>query len=400
MTARRALELPLRRAWGTARRSTFHSSYRRRRDAYQRMAEETGVIYSQESSTAAVRERLANRGYDPPRRRLGDIHTVAFVPSLGWHEALIPDLRELGPLTRFDYVADLSVPWTTLARRDRRALEARKTIGERLLARVRGAHRQRHVDWVFVYASGLEIEASTVERIQEEHGIPVVGMCLDDKQSWDLGAFGDTRGGQIDLARPLDLAWTSARVACEWYLVEGGRPLYLPEGFDASTCGPTGEVQDLPVTFVGGAYGSRPALIGAARKAGLPVRAFGAGWENEGVWGADQTRVFSRSVVNLGMGGIGYSDAIMNVKTRDFEIPGTGGGAYLTTYSADLADHFRVGDEILCYHGVDELVEISRRCLRERDWAAGVAARGHQRAMREHRWLHRYQAICSAVGII
>lgn len=364
------------------------------------MAEEAGVIYSRESSTAAVRERFANRGYDPPRRGVGDIHTFAFVPSRGWHEALIPDLRELGPLTRFDYAADLSVPWTTLARRDRRALKARNMIGERLLATVREAHRRRHVDWVFVYATGLEIEASTIERIQEEHGIPVVGMCLDDKQSWDLGPFGETRGGQVDLARPLDLAWTSARVACEWYLVEGGRPLHLPEGFDASTCGPTGEAQDLPVTFVGGAYGSRPALISAARKAGLPVRAFGAGWENEGVWGADQTRVFNRSVVNLGMGGIGYSDAITNVKTRDFEIPGTGGGAYLTTYSADLAEHFRVGEEILCYHGVDELVEISRRCLRERDWAAAVAACGHERAVREHRWLHRYQSICAAIGIV
>lgn len=363
------------------------------------MAEDTGVIYSPESSTAAVRERLANRGYHPPRRDVGDIHTLAFVPSLGWHEALIPDLREMGPLTRFDYVTDLSVPWTKLARRDRRAIEARKTIGDTLLATVREAHRQRHVDWVFVYASGLEIEASTVERIQAEHGIPVVGMCLDDKQSWDLGAFGDTRGGQVDLARPLDLAWTSARVACEWYLVEGGRPLYLPEGFDASTCGPTGEVQDLPVTFVGGAYGSRPALISAARKAGIPVSAFGPGWENEGVWGADQTRVFNRSVVNLGMGGIGYSDAIMNVKTRDFEIPGTGGGAYLTTYSADLADHFRVGDEILCYHGVDELVEISRRCLREQDWATAIAKRGYERARRDHRWLNRYLSVCTTLGI-
>ena len=79
----------------------------------------------------------------------------------------------------------------------------------------RVAHR-RAVDWVFVYASGAEISADTVRRITEELGIPIVNMCLDDKQSWTGAWMGDHRAGQIDIAATFDLSWTSARVACEW----------------------------------------------------------------------------------------------------------------------------------------------------------------------------------------
>ena len=46
--------------------------------------------------------------------------------------------------------------------------------------------------------------------------------------------------------------------------------------------------------------------------------------ERKRVWGDEQVRVINRSKINLGMGGIGYSERLTNVKTRDFEIPGTG----------------------------------------------------------------------------
>jgi spore maturation protein CgeB len=225
-------------------------------------------------------------------------------------------------------------------------------------------------------------------------------MCLDDKQSWTGAWMGDQRAGQTDIAATFDLSWTSARVACEWYLVEGARPLYMPEGFDHCTFHPMEVPQDIPVSFIGGAYGFRPDVIEFLRRRGIPVQTFGPGWGTRSVWGAEQVGVVNRSIINLGMGGIGYSEDLTNVKTRDFEIPGTGGGLYLTSFSADLARHFIVGEEIACYRGRDEMLELIRYYLRHQDEARSIARRARDRCLSEHRWLHRYRRVCQILGIL
>lgn len=99
-------------------------------------------------------------------------------------------------------------------------------------------------------------------------------------------------------------------------------------------------------------------------------------------------------------GGIGYSETLTNVKGRDFEIPGTGGGVYLTSFNPDLAQHFVVGREILCYRHRDELVELIDYYLAHPDEARSIADRGRARCLAEHRWLHRYQRVCEILGIL
>src|SRR5207245_10359752 len=113
---------------------------------------------------------------------------------------------------------------------------------------------------------------------------------------------------------------TSARVACGWYLAQGARPLYMPEGFDDSTLQPVKVPQDIPVSFIGGAYGRRRDVIEFLRQRRIPVRAFGAGWGTRSIWGAEQVEVINRSVINLGLGGIGYSENRTNVKPRHREV--------------------------------------------------------------------------------
>ena len=76
------------------------------------------------------------------------------------------------------------------------------------------------------------------------------------------------------------------------------------------------------------------------------------------------------------MGGIGYSERFTNVKGRDFEIPGTGGGVYLTSFNPDLAQSFVVGEEILCYSNRDEMLELIRYYLAHPEEARAIAARG------------------------
>ena len=388
----------LQEAWSRIRARDFERTYAARRDGYARRAEERGLVYRESESVAAIRDRLARRRHPPPRRRVGEVHTFAFVPRISWHASLIPDLRELGPVTEFDYAA-LGYDWFEFYRQDARAARRRREMNNRALAALQDAQARRHVDWMFVYASGLEVHADFLRAVTEELGIPVVNMCLDDKQSWTGPMLDGQRPGQVDIGSACDVSWTSARVACEWYLVEGARPIYLPEGFDASLFRPLDVARDIPVSFIGGAYGFRPAVIRYLSRRGVHLQVFGEGWNTRSLTPDEQVAVLNRSTVNLGMGGIVHSEAITNLKGRDFEIPGAGGGVYLTSFNPDLAQHFEVGREILCYRNREEMVELIRHSLKNPDESRAIARRARERSLREHRWIHRYRRVLEILGI-
>jgi hypothetical protein len=270
---------------------------------------------------------------------------------------------------------------------------------DRILPTLRATHAERSVDWVFFYGGGQDTSPFIVRRITEELGIPVVNMALDDKQGWAGVSPHPWRTGSADITGVFDLYMTSARVACEWHLLEGGRPIYMPEGFDASAYAPRDQARDLPVTFVGAGYGFRQSAVRYLRHHGVDVRTFGRGWPDS-EWADDAAGIFNRSQINLGMGGIEYSEALTNVKGRDFEIPGTGGGMYLTSFNPDLAQHFIIGQEIVCYRHRDEMLELVRWYLGHPDEAHTIGTRARERCLREHRWLHRYEKMLRILGVL
>jgi hypothetical protein len=392
------LASPAGRVWAAVRKRQFHDEYRRRRDDYARLAADRGLRYDRDAIGAAIRKRIADRGWTVTPRRTGEIHTFAFFPLLGWHSDLLQELQRLGPVTLFDYEGR-GYPWNDFFFGGRKGREARRRMNAEVLPALRAAHQKRPVDLVYVYANGIEISASTVRAITEELGIPTVNMCLDDKNSWVAQDMGDHRGGQIDIASSFDLSWTSARVACQWYLVEGARPIYLPEGFNPAVYAPSGVGKDIPVSFLGAAYGFRRSMVAYLERHRVPIRTFGRGWSG-GSYAGSPAEVFNRSIINLGNGGISYSDTLTNVKGRDFDVPGTGGGMYLTSFNADLAQHFAVGEEIVCYSSRDEMLELIRHYLAHPGEAEAIARRGRERSLREHQWLHRFQAICRILGIL
>jgi spore maturation protein CgeB len=114
----------------------------------------------------------------------------------------------------------------------------------------------------------------------------------------------------------------------------------------------------------------------------------------------DLVEIFNRSQINLGHGGIGYSETLTNVKGRDFDVPCTGGGMYLTTFNSDLAQHFRIGEEIACYQSREELIDLIHHYLRRPDERREMARRARQRCVREHRWSYRYIRILQLLGVL
>jgi len=99
---------------------------------------------------------------------------------------------------------------------------------------------------------------------------------------------------------------------------------------------------------------------------------------------------------------VGYAsstDLFTNVKGRDFEVPLSGGGPYLTTFNSDLALHYEIGKEILCYRTVEEAVELIRYYLLRTTQADQIALAGRKRALSEHTWESRFRYIIDRIGI-
>ena len=385
--------------WGAFRSKQLHRNYTHRREYYAQLCRDQHITYDEAYVRKKIRGRLSKRGCTPKIQEFGNVHTFAFIPRIGWHAALYEDLYELGPVSEFDY-AKLGYSAKSFYTFSSAAARERREMNTLALNAIRAAHNKRPIDWIFIYASGLEIRSELLRAIQDELGIPLVNMCLDDKQSWAGEVFDGQPTGQIAIAPHFDLSWTSARVACEWYLCEGGLPIYMPEGFDQKYFRPLPVDRDIPVSFIGGAYGFRPSVIRSLRRANIPVEVFGPGWGTRSVWGEEQVEIINRSCINLGLGGIQYSEQLTNVKTRDFEIPGAGGGLYLTSFNPDLAQHYNIGNEIACYRNRDEIIELIRHYLARPEEARGVAERGRQRCLSEHRWIHRYERICKVLGIL
>lgn len=376
-------------------------AYRRRRDRYMQMCGERGLHYSRDASTRAVRQRLETDRLERSAWPVEEVATLSFVPLRGWHIHLLNELRLLGPVANFDYHKK-GLSRNQLRNPGRRGTEARKALRQRFRDFVAQVTRNRTFDWLFVYADAFEFPPDLVRCCREESGLPVVVMTLDAKQSWAGPELDGHRALVADLVPEADLLWTSARVTCGWVLAEDGRPIYLPEGADATFFdeGSPPVEADLPVTFVGARYGRRARLVDHLQEAGLEVRTFGSGWDGGRVSDETMREIFRRSVVNLGIGWVGHSRRLTNVKARDFDVPCAGGGAYLTTYNSDLATHYELGYEIECWSDPLEAVERARWLIDRPREARAMAERARERVLREHRWMHRFQEVCRIMGIL
>jgi hypothetical protein len=383
-----------------ARAELMLDAYRRRRERYDAAARAQGLLYRPELVVERTRERLSRQGLTVrPRPAGAPVHTLGYVPMLSWHAQLLPPIAALGHLSNYDYVAH-GVDYWKLHAKDPAAFAARDRAGLEFEAYARQVSRERPVDLIFVYASALEVLAPTLARVRDITGAPIVSMCLDDKQSWETDdLYGGHPAGQVGLAAVTDLAWTSARVACEWYMVEGSNPLFLAEGGSPSLFAPAveGQAQDIDVCFIGQCYGFRARFVRELQRAGIAVEAFGPGWPNGRLADDQMVRTMQRSKVILGLGGIGWSEQLKNVKGRDFDAPLV--GAYATSHNPDLAPFFSIGHEIATFSNVDEAIDVLRELIRDDTRRAGLAAAGRRRCLHDHTWDGRFRKIAQVLGI-
>jgi len=377
----------------------FHKHYKDLREQYFSIVKSKEISVNEKLIIENIRKRLTKRQWKCTKKNIGEIHTCLVFRNTQWQHSLLQELRLLGPVTVIDYHEN-NID-RIIESKQHGWLSVREKMHEKTIKMIEKVHEENPIDWIFCYFDGKFVLKKTFEYIETKIGIPTVKMCLDDKNYWDGPQQGEQRIGQIDLAEIFDISWTSSRTAIEWYMAEGGRAIYLPEGFDPSEYYPKNSHFDIPVSFVGACYGARPLLINFLKKHGVQVQVFGKGWGRMGSgYAKSLNEIFNRSQINLGCGYIGHSMKLTNVKGRDFDIPGSGGGVYLTTFNADLAQHFQIGKEILCYQSFDECLELIRYYLDRPDECRTMAKFAHERCIKEHRWLHRYIYICKLLGIL
>jgi hypothetical protein len=385
--------------YGTAQAEWFERTYRARRERYEQIV---GADPQATSPTAAIRRCLQavnRRGYTIRARPPGQIRTFAYVPGNWPHqEHVFRGAAALGPCHRFDYVSR-GRTLRDFTAEGRSAATLAQTMRE-MLSTFETEHKRAPFDWFFSYAVGPDISSDALRELGRRFGIPTVNISLDDKNWWDGITRIDRDGGIRRLAPLYDLAWTSARVAVPWYWAEGGQALFLPEGVDTDWFRPVIGEQDIDVGFVGSMFGRREDFLRTLQRAGLKVVAHGF-FASTGALSDDaMLTFFSRCKINLGFGDMHYSRWLTNLKGRDFEIPATGRGLYITSYNSDLASCFHIGREIQCFRGIDELIELARHYLRDETERTAIAQRGRQRCIADHRWSARFATIAGALGIL
>jgi spore maturation protein CgeB len=321
------------------------------------------------------------------------LNIMAIYHHYNWENAAFkPALEKFGCVRQYDWFD----PFNSQGQEWQPSLKP--AMNRHLIESVERWIQEGPADVIFAYLSGEQVTPQTLREIQA-FGIPMINLALNDKESF----VGKIREGQAmgsrDICRWFTLCWTSTEDALKKYCVEGALPVYLPEAANPDIHKPCNIEKSMDVSFIGQCYGNRAEIINRLLACGIGVEAYGYGWPRGPLTTEEMVRLYSRSRINLGFGGvIGHTDTYC-LKGRDFEIP-MSGGLYLTEYHPELERVYKIGEEIVAYTGFDDLLEKIRSLLSHPDRAAKIRQKGFERACREHTWEMRFEKIFSLIGLI
>lgn len=242
------------------------------------------------------------------------------------------------------------------------------------------------------------IDPLVFDRIRERYHVLVINMGMDDRHQFRGRRLGSSWGGTLGLIGHIDLALTAAPECVDWYQKEGCPALYFPEASDPQIFYPMPELPKVhDVSFVGGCYGIRRDIVLALRRAGIPVMAYGSGWDMGRLATEAVPALFAQSRVILGVGTIGHCRNFYALKMRDFDAP-MSGSLYVTHDNPDLHSLFRIGREIVTFSTIDECVKMIRHYLSNEGEREQIAAAGRARALADHTWSDRFSKLFRQLG--
>lgn len=339
-----------------------------------------------------LKKRFASQGFSPKAKRKGELHIFLVFALNNWESVLPKALEPFGKVTAFEWRSlgfnDLSKDWVN--RRD--------LMDVAMLETFLNVHKTQPIDAVVGYLSGYNISPDTLIKMAKS-GVGIFNFCLDDKLYFQGRMLGGRWIGPAALASAVDLNLTNAPDSCIKYIVEGGLAMFWPEAAHPEIHKPYNVPFEFDVSFVGSKYGWRPRFIQKLRKLGIKVTCFGNGWNNGPLSDEEMIKLYSRSRINLGFGGVGHSRKLVCLKGRDFEVP-MSGGLYLTQDNSELSLVYERGKEILTYKNERDCAEKIKWLLANSGEAAKIREAGRKRALKEHTWEKRFEKIFRLSGIM
>ena len=367
-----------------------------------------------------------------------------------WRNNLYLPLVDLGhDVVEFDYDlketfahVDMDDPW------QRSFIQKnRPRVSEELLRQVRAAHAEKPVDLFFSYFYDACIDPSAIDEIQRLGIVTANWYCNGAHQLHKVS----------EISPHYDWCLVPEKFRLKDYEAMGARPLYCQEASNPNIYHPYDIPLEYDVSFIGQAYGERPGYIRHLLDQGIDVRVWGYGWKGlvsganletstlgkrirragrklftaegrqvlmknlrsaagidqqvvlppEKVGGPldddDMVKLFSRSKINLGFSSCGEThvsgERIVQVRLRDFEVP-MSGGFYMVEYLEELEEFFRIGKEIVCYNGPDDLADKIKYYLSHDSEREAIRRAGHERCLRDHSWQKRLTDAFRSMGLV
>jgi hypothetical protein len=372
--------IPFTKKWRVERRWKSKQDALHEEDGfYKKKFDELNLkLLSEENIFNAIKAKKATL----PRKE--SLNILAVFKHHNWEKfSLIPALEKFGNVHHFDW-SDRIVGI--------RNLSQKLKINEMLVKYFDNLNEKQKIDLIFGYFSGEIIEESTLIYFKEK-GVPIINLSLNDRELF----VGRIRNGKAqgikDICKHVSISWTSTESAVKKILVEGGTPIYMPEGANPEIHKPyPDEKKVYPVSFVGACYGRRPFIINELRSRGVEVYTFGVGWPTGPLEIEQMVKTYSRSKINLGFSGIGSYEDLYCLKGRDFEVP-MSGGLYLTEHNEELSNFFRIGKEILTWTTVNELAEKIQFLLSNDKLCADITSECLRNSREKHSWQSRIGSI-------
>ncbi len=389
---------------GRARRVTWLYELIRKRRARSKESEylslrehyyqQTKSLFAEPGYMRKSRELLHKnwRGAPQAKSLPQDVRLFAVGANVVGSALILPELERSFDAVVFDFADD--------CRKVEREHDqtARERIQQKLLAAFHRAHRERPIDLAWLSATNTFVSPQTLHAIRRA-GVPVAVYNMDDKHQYSEDTRLGFPNGQKPLIGAADVHLTNSIDCVRWYMAEGVAAYYMPPGVDTEFFCPPRVDKDLDVSFIGAAYGMRRRFIQTLQQAGIRITCFGKDWGTRFVSDVEKVGIFGRSKINLGIGGVGYSERITCLKGRDAEVPGSG-NLYLTIYDGELSRMWTIGKEILCYFNEIDCVEQIRYYLDRPDKVAAMGQAARARALQEHTWTRRVVGLLQWMGVL
>ncbi len=249
------------------------------------------------------------------------------------------------------------------------------------------AHLEKKIDVVVGYLSDFNTVPETLTMMSNQ-GTIIFNMCWDDKLYFNDSFKGQPRSLK-NIVSGVDLNLTNAPDSRVKYFAEGGLAMFWPEAAHPDINKPYNTPFEYDVSFVGMKYSWRAGFIKKLQKMGINVATFGKGWERGALSDEDMIKLYSCSRINLGFATVGFSQKLMCLKGRDFEVP-MSGGLYLTQDNPELSLVYEVGKEIMTYKDEIDCVNKIKWLLSQPEEADKIRKAGRIRALNDHTWEERF----------